>query len=184
MRNHSFFSKTDLGAIAKCLGGQIKQFCPGLKGAQIINEFRINYPLVASQLLGRPVTFDDLKNAYRAVAKQELTDSILLQRFDRYLRYAEVDPTWANRVKQAILQIPAKKARKVRTVQTPTVAPIAIPKPGKPERFVTASAIARLLNLSESAVYRFAKTGVIPSHRIGGTVRFLVSEVLTSIKKK
>jgi excisionase family DNA binding protein len=183
MRNHSFFSKSDLGVIAKCLGGQIKQFCPTLKGAQILNEFHTNYPLVASQLLNRPVTFDDLKAAYRAVAKQELTGSILLQRFDKYLRYAEVDPTWANRVKDTVLQIPTKKMRKPKTVQTSPQTATTIPT-GKSERFVTVSKIARLLNLSESAVYRFAKTGQLPAHRIGGTVRFLVSEVLISIKKK
>jgi excisionase family DNA binding protein len=162
-----FFSQNDLGKIAKCLGGQIKQLLPGLPGKLLIAQFKENYPRVASTILGRAITYDMLEQAYMAATNRGLTNNILLQRFDKYIRYSEVDPDFADRVRKAVLQVPPSKT---------TI------KQVKPETFVTASVIAKLLSISESAVYRFAKTGHLPAHRIGGTVRFLVSEVLENIK--
>lgn len=46
------------------------------------------------------------------------------------------------------------------------------------------SELAKLLDLSESQVYRLAQRGVIPSYRAGSTVRFDAAEVLAAIRRE
>jgi hypothetical protein len=110
MRNHNFFSSNILGIIAKCVGGQLHQI--GLRGDQLSYYFHLHYPRIASRLTDRIITFDLLKEAYEKVARQELTDENLRDRFDKYLRYAENHPKWAIRVREELLQIPRESHRK------------------------------------------------------------------------
>ena len=48
------------------------------------------------------------------------------------------------------------------------------------EPLLNAQQLAETLGVSDSSIYEWAKAGTIPSIRIAGTVRFLLSEVLSS----
>jgi len=45
------------------------------------------------------------------------------------------------------------------------------------EKWVTAKELAVILNLKVVTIRRLQKAGKIPFHRIGGSVRFLLSEI-------
>lgn len=47
----------------------------------------------------------------------------------------------------------------------------------EPEKPLTAPQLAQILDVSHSEIYRLARECKIPSHRIGGLVKFFLSEV-------
>ena len=56
-------------------------------------------------------------------------------------------------------------------------------KPGlRTEPFCSAGDIARFLSVSRSWVYRAAEHGEIPAYRIGGLVRFRLSEIAETLR--
>lgn len=55
-----------------------------------------------------------------------------------------------------------------------------IPTAGR--KFVKANVIAEMLSLTDRAVYDLRKKGVLPGYTFGGSVRFVVEEVLDSIR--
>ncbi|MGI8556850.1 MAG: helix-turn-helix transcriptional regulator [Solirubrobacteraceae bacterium] len=55
----------------------------------------------------------------------------------------------------------------------------------RPARYLDAESVADRLAVSESYVYKLAKAGVLPSHRInGGAVRFLEDELDTWMRNQ
>ena len=54
----------------------------------------------------------------------------------------------------------------------------------EPQDFYTMSQIATLLDLNEMALYRFAKKGELPSHKLGGMVRFRGEDIEGFVRKR
>lgn len=58
-----------------------------------------------------------------------------------------------------------------------------VPPPPEPiridtgEDWLTAQQLSKIIGKSVSSIYRDARSGIIPSHKIGGLVKFLLSEV-------
>lgn len=52
------------------------------------------------------------------------------------------------------------------------------------EQFITAPQLAEVLGLHPETVYHFARSGVIPSFKIGKALRFRVSEVEACLIEK
>ncbi|QCR39662.1 hypothetical protein C1N74_03955 [Microbacterium sp. SGAir0570] len=52
------------------------------------------------------------------------------------------------------------------------------------EATVDAGELARILNVSTDTTYRWARSGVIPALKIGNRWRFIVSEVLESVRQQ
>ena len=50
------------------------------------------------------------------------------------------------------------------------------------ELYVSAKVVAKEYNVSTWTVYRLAKSGTIPSHKVGGSRRFLLSELAAASK--
>jgi excisionase family DNA binding protein len=181
MKKPPFFSQNDLGIVAKCLGGMLKTVS-GLKGKALATQFRVLYAGVASNSLGRQVILAHLEDAYQQATGRQLSDSILLNRFDKFTRYSEVNPIWADRVKQAMIQLPTKSTR-ISNVKNPAPVPatvITMPVRQPKERFVTATRVARHFSFSKSMVYRLAREGSLTFHRVGRNgrnIRFRLSEV-------
>ena len=52
------------------------------------------------------------------------------------------------------------------------------------DEFYTMSQIADLLDLNEMTLYRFAKSGELTSHKLGGMMRFRGSDIVGFTKKR
>jgi predicted DNA-binding transcriptional regulator AlpA len=52
------------------------------------------------------------------------------------------------------------------------------------EDWLTAAALSKVIGKSVSSIYRDARMGVIPSHKIGGAVKFLLSEVTVKTSRQ
>ncbi|UKJ44262.1 helix-turn-helix domain-containing protein [Lysinibacillus sp. ACHW1.5] len=49
--------------------------------------------------------------------------------------------------------------------------------------FLTAKKVAELFNVTELTVYRWAKSGKVPSFNVGGVIRFDYDEIMEYIRK-
>lgn len=71
---------------------------------------------------------------------------------------------------------------KPRTCGPPTRVP-ATEEPTHADRVMTARDVAELLRLPVSTVYEFARRGVLPSARLGRTVRFVHSDIEAALRR-
>jgi excisionase family DNA binding protein len=56
-------------------------------------------------------------------------------------------------------------------------------KENQVKEILTVSEVARLLQISQSSVYKYAEKSVIPSFKVGSNLRFLENEIDDYIKK-
>lgn len=59
-----------------------------------------------------------------------------------------------------------------------------VPMDTKDKRLLDVEDQARMLNISERGLYRLARSGEIPFHRVGGQLRFDPDEVLEATRGK
>ena len=63
------------------------------------------------------------------------------------------------------------------------VIPDYIPKPDSPEKYLTRKETAKLLQVSLVTLNEWSKMGIIQSYRIGGRIRYKLSEIDEALKE-